>query len=174
VDRGEVVDRVRELRARDASPKVIARAVGLPPSQVTPTLRALAEADDAGAAPRRVVGCWVNPGWSNGLSVEPDRGWLDDADVAVHAGGLVSVLVAREDRRGRVSVCGYLVDVYCLGVKNAIGPRVMDPHALDGFVAAYFGGYDERPVMSTLERAVGAGNFHFTVTAGNPRAWSDL
>jgi hypothetical protein len=239
VDRGEVVDRVRELRAKGVSPKAIARAVGLPPSQVTPMLRALAEENEAGAAQRRVE-CWVSPGWSNGLRVDPDRQWPDDAGADVQAGGLASVLVAREEGRGRVSVCGHLVDVYCLGVKNAIGPRVMDPHGLDAFVAAYFGGYERRPVaaplelarhlvfgaveyarglgfephpdfaataahlgeweepaaitfgrdgepmfiqgpyddarkvMSTLERAVGAGNFHFTVTAGDPRTWSSL
>lgn len=33
--------------------------------------------------------------------------------------------VARRHRTNRLSVCGYLVDSYCLGVKNALGPRVM-------------------------------------------------
>ena len=37
--------------------------------------------------------------------------------------GLVTALVARAHRHDSVSVCVYLVDVYCLGVKNATGPR---------------------------------------------------
>jgi hypothetical protein len=80
VDRGEVVERVRELRSKGASPKAIARAVGLLPSQVTPLLRALAEADEVPVAQRRVLECWVSPGWSNGLGVDADREWPDDVD----------------------------------------------------------------------------------------------
>jgi hypothetical protein len=35
------------------------------------------------------------------------------------------------------------------------------------------GPYDDaRRVMSTLERTVGKGNLHFTVTAGDPRGWA--
>ena len=34
--------------------------------------------------------------------------------------GLAAVVVARRHRPQRVSVCGYLVDTFCLGVKNAI------------------------------------------------------
>jgi hypothetical protein len=38
----------------------------------------------------------------------------------------VSVLVARRDRWDKVSVCGYLADVYCLGVKKVLGPDIKD------------------------------------------------
>src|SRR2546430_6448040 len=70
MNRDEIVDRIRELRSKGATPKAIARAVGLPPSQVTPLLRALAEENEVGAAQRQLLGCWVNPGWSNGLTVD--------------------------------------------------------------------------------------------------------
>jgi hypothetical protein len=33
------------------------------------------------------------------------------------------VLAARRHRHDKVSVCGYLADVYCLGVKTALGRR---------------------------------------------------
>ena len=56
--------------------------------------------------------------------------------------GLVAVLVARKHRHGKVSVCGYLADVYCLGVKNALGPEIMDDLGLRGFaVRNFFSGY---------------------------------
>jgi hypothetical protein len=37
-------------------------------------------------------------------------------------GGQVTALVACLHRRGKVSALCYLVDVYCLGVKDPIGP----------------------------------------------------
>ena len=38
----------------------------------------------------------------------------------------------------RVSVCGYLVDTFCLGVKNVIGPELMRRRELDSFARMYF------------------------------------
>lgn len=54
--------------------------------------------------------------------------------------GLVSLVVAHDTGGGRVRVCGYLVDAYCLGVKNTIGPRVMDQQGLAEFARSFFGG----------------------------------
>jgi hypothetical protein len=45
----------------------------------------------------------------------------------------------------------YLVDVYCLGVKNAVPPRVMPTRDLGRFRASAFGGYKVRePVAAPL------------------------
>jgi hypothetical protein len=55
--------------------------------------------------------------------------------------GLASVVVAREHRRTRVSVCGYLVDTQCLGAKPTMGPRVMDCDELSHFNRAVFEAY---------------------------------
>jgi hypothetical protein len=41
-------------------------------------------------------------------------------------------------RRGRLVVCGYLVDTWCLGVKNAIGPRRMSERELEAFRDVFF------------------------------------
>lgn len=68
--------------------------------------------------------------------------------------GLVGVLVAREHRHGsRVSVCGYLVDVYCLGVKDALGPRVMDRVDLSRYVRRFFDTFDGSPLAAPIELA---------------------
>ncbi|MCO1653966.1 helix-turn-helix domain-containing protein [Pseudonocardia sp. S2-4] len=85
-----------------------------------------------------LVGTWVSRGWSAGLAVPPDRpDWSDDdADAGLE--GLVSVLVARRDRPRRLSVCGYLVDTYCLGVKNALGPTVLGDRELPDFRRRFF------------------------------------
>src|SRR5712692_9921697 len=62
-------------------------------------------------------------------------------------------LVARKYRYGKVSVCGYLADVYCLGVKNALGPEIMDDPDLRRFIRKYFSGYRGDPIEAPIELA---------------------
>jgi hypothetical protein len=145
--------RGRALRERCYAPKQIARALGMPPAAVAPLVRAIAAADQAGAGERKLVGCWVSPGWSQGLTVQGHPEWpeVDAADSG--AQGLVSVLVAREERYGRVGVCGWLVDVYCLGVKDVVGPRVMDERRGAEFTRSYFAAYQARPLAAPVELA---------------------
>lgn len=118
---------------------------------MAPLIRAVAtEADDEIEPP--LVGCWVNPGWSDEISVPAGHRW-PEGPANPGTSGLVSVLVVREQRRGRVSVYGYLVDVFCLGVKDVVGPRVMDPHALPTFVRSYYEAYEAEPLAVPLELA---------------------
>jgi hypothetical protein len=136
----ELLDQVRQLRGEGKSPKQIARALGMAPSAVAPLVRAIA-AQRATATQSQLVGCWVNTGWSLGLSVDPARGWSDEAPPTDGTGGLVSVLVARRHRWDKVSMCGYLADVYCLGVKNVLGPDLTDELALRQFLPTYYAAY---------------------------------
>src|ERR1700722_13285634 len=46
--------------------------------------------------------------------------------------GLVGVLVPR-DTGSTVVACGFLVDVFCLGVKNTNGPKTMDRRKFPDF-----------------------------------------
>ncbi|MGB0091934.1 MAG: hypothetical protein WBP81_05315 [Solirubrobacteraceae bacterium] len=67
-------------------------------------------------------------------------------------GGLVSAVVARRWRRRRsVGVCIYLIDAYCLGVKNAAGPDDIDDQALRRFIDHVFGGYHAPPEPVQIE-----------------------
>jgi hypothetical protein len=137
----ELLDQVRRLRGEGKSPKEIARALGMPPSAVAPLVRAVAAERGATTGETEVVGCWVNAGWSLGLSVDESRGWADEAPSEDGTGGLVSVLVARRHRWDKVSVCGYLADVYCLGVKKVLGPDIKDELALQRFLPDYYDAY---------------------------------
>src|SRR5215207_3962979 len=102
MDSQDLMGRVRALRERGYPPRQIARALGVPPAAVAPLVRAIAAADQAGAGERKLVGCWVSPGWSQGLTVKGHPEW-PDVDVAdPGAQGLVSVLVTRQERYGRV------------------------------------------------------------------------
>lgn len=155
MDDMELARQVRSLRARGHSPKAIARALRVRPARVAALVRDAARQEAAARPEPATVGCWVSPGWSIGLSVPADRGWPDRPAGHGDADGLAGVLVARE-RRGapdKVVVCGYLVDTYCLGVKNALGPRTMRRGELRGFVARFFDGFDADPLEAPLDLA---------------------
>lgn len=152
---GDLIEHVRELRGAGYSPKEIARSLGVRPATVTPLVRALAQEAAAAKTEPEVVGCWVSPGWCTGLTIDGHREWP-----AVYAGddyysGVAGVLVARRDRPRRVSVGGYLVDVYCLGVKNALGPRVMKDDDLASFRRSFFEGFADAgpPLEAPLDLA---------------------
>ncbi|TDD08842.1 helix-turn-helix domain-containing protein [Nonomuraea deserti] len=150
-------DRVRELRLQGRSPKEIARALKVAPSVVAPLVRAIA-AETAPTGDPEVVGCWINTGWSDGLDVDPARGWVDEAPGS-GADGMVCVLVARRHTWDRMTVCGYLADVYCLGVKNAIGPDVFDDLELRRFREYFFGeyaGWQEAPIELARHLVLGS------------------
>jgi hypothetical protein len=153
MDGEELLDRVRALRATGRTPKEIARTLGLRPAQVVPLVGDIAAEAHAGASERKLAGCWVSPGWSLGLSVEGHPGWPDVDAADAEALGLVSVLVTRQERYGRLRLCGWLVDVYCLGVKDAVGPRVMDERRAADFHSSFFAAYQARPLEAPPELA---------------------
>jgi hypothetical protein len=72
----ELLERVRELRARGRSPKEIARAIKVRPATVTPLIRRLAAAEpQEKEAP--LIGCWVNQGWSSSVRFTGHPEWPD-------------------------------------------------------------------------------------------------
>jgi hypothetical protein len=147
--------RARELRAAGRTPKQIARALGVRPATIAPLVRTLAQQDAATRQEPAVIGCWVSPGWSTALTIDKHEDW---PDVAIPDGGpegVACVVVARRHRRQQVSVCGYLVDVYCLGVKNALGPQIMNERDLPAFLHRFFTPFDKvsPPLAAPLELA---------------------
>jgi hypothetical protein len=149
-----LLDDVRRLRAAGAAPKEIARALEVPPAIIAPLIRQIAaeQAGDPGCEPA-LAGCWVSPGWSNQLLVVPREGWHD---VDVGAGGPAGValaLVARAGRGDQVTVCGYLVDTFCLGVKDALGPKRMRERDLPAFVRTYFRVFPAPALKAPIELA---------------------
>lgn len=155
----ELLTRVREMRERGSAPKQIARALGLRPAQATALVRRVAEAAQAHTAPdeRPVVGCWVNAGWSAGLDMARAPDWAAADRLArdpdSETGGFAQVLLARQERASKVTVTGFLVDVYCLGVKNVTGPEVMGSGSLAGYVPTYYSAFDHPPLSIGVEQA---------------------
>jgi hypothetical protein len=149
----ERLERVRLLREQGQTPKQIARALGIRSAEAGRLVRAAAIVAQAEAPEPALVGCWINPSWSTGLTVRDHPDWPRHEDPDAGTDGLVSVLVARKHRYGKVSVCGYLADVYCLGVKNALGPRIVDDLGLTGFVRDFFSSYVGDPLEVPIELA---------------------
>lgn len=149
----ERLESVRLLRERGQTPKQIARALGIRPGEAARLVRVAAAGAQAEAPGPALAGCWISPGWSTGLTVCGHPDWLLHEDPAAGIDGLAAVLVARKHRHGKVSVCGYLADLYCLGVKNALGPEIVDDLGLQGFVRDFFSGYDGDPVEVPIELA---------------------
>lgn len=135
----QIADQVARLRAEGHTPKDIARRLGLRPAEVSALIRTQA-AMAAGASEAvlpRVRWCWINTGWSAHLGLSGEAVAWGAADSG-SGSGLVSALWAREQRYGNLSVCGCIVDVYCLGVKNAFGPKSMASDELRQLVPRYF------------------------------------
>ena len=148
-----LLQQVRQLRAQGASPKAIARALRVPPAKVAPLVRLIAAQN---AEPQRrpdVVECWISPGWHEGLTFQPHTDWPVNPSAPDGAGGLVTVMVARPDQRSRSRVCVYLVDTFCLGVKNVMGPKAVSDNALHELRRTVFAGYDHLAVPAPLELA---------------------
>src|SRR6266545_2468415 len=192
--------RAQALRTAGNSPKQIARALGIPRSQAVSLLHS-SPSPRPQRPPRtsipdkRLIGCWISRQWSNGLTItDRPADWIDDTDLPPLAmgAGLPSICVAREHNDTEAAVCGYLVDTYCQGVKNAAALG-FDPHR-DFYLAKphlgtwqppsriqfglhgrpYFqqGPYDNPSrIIRTLDRSVGPGNYGFTtnITTGDLR-----
>ena len=81
--------------------------------------------------------------------------WPDDVGAPPEAldSGVACVLLAAPDGHNRASVCGYLVDTWCLGVKNAFGPRRMSSADLAAFRRHYFGHWRSQGIPVPLELA---------------------
>ncbi len=143
------------------------------PAAVAPLVRMIAAERAAGTEPE-LAGCWVSPGWRAGLTLAGHPEWPGGETVHPETSGVVGVLLAREDRNRNVSACGYLLDVYCLGVKNALGPRRMRRDELGPFVRTYFCPWDSggvpAPVELARELVLGAVEYARALGFAPPRA----
>ncbi len=147
----ELEQKVRELRAQSYSPKQIARTLGVRPAEVAELVRTIAAQSASEAPEPALIGCWLSAGWSSGLSWVGHEDWREVVPVIEGSGGLVSVLVAREERGSRVSICTWLLDVYCLGAKRVSGPGVKRDFELALLRQRLYAPHVGTPVQAPLE-----------------------
>lgn len=146
--------RVLELRGQGRTPKQIAQALGARPAVVASLVRSIAGGEASNHGEPTVTGCWVSPGWRKGLTVDGHPEWPDGAGEEDESlAGLVAVLVARDHRYEKQALCGYLLDVYCMGVRDVFGPRAVPARETPAFVERYFEGYPAAAVEAPIELA---------------------
>ena len=150
-----VLEKVRELRARRYTPAEIARALAISKSEAEQLVRAVA-AEQGTSAPGRggdQVQCWVSPGWSHKLTIDGYCHWPcgDGSENEATDSGVALVMTAAPDGHGRVQMCTFLVDTWCLGVKNAMGPVRMRTHELVTIRRQCFGAWRSQGIAAPLE-----------------------
>src|SRR5262249_8424990 len=122
-----------------------------------PLIKAVAAAR---AQTDEIIACYITPGWSSGLTIAGDPDWPDLNASESDVSGLAGVLVARAAGHNRVKAAGFLVDVYCLGVKNAWPPREMAasrlPEHTDKFFVAFSGRHMPAPAELARHLVYGA------------------
>jgi len=118
---------------------------------VTDIVRAMAAERGATGDEHEHVEYLLNGGRSTGLKIIGHHPEWHDPATDESIGGLVTALVARRRHRRGATVCVYLLDVYCLGIKNAMGPdhdgRAGAPSTHDHA----FGGYEAPPMPAPIE-----------------------
>ncbi|MCT7960047.1 DNA-binding response regulator [Laspinema sp. D1] len=140
----EQTQEILRLREKKLTPKQIARKMGLKISDVTVFLKEQAEQmaiarKESGELPP-VVECLIN---ANCLSrLFPEKGAIatqseDDLDTT-NDPGMAIVTVTRSPAFNRFIVCTYLVDYWCLGVKDASGPRKYNRSEYQKIASLYY------------------------------------
>lgn len=156
---------ISSLRALNLTPKQIARQLGLKPALVNTILKQQAQqvAKERLAAGELepVAECWVNADCACSLlppqSTESSPRRLEGSSLLSDADelftGLALVAVTRQPAYNRFSVCTYLVDPWCLGVKDAHGPRQFHSIEYTQFIEKSYQSFALGPQAITLEQA---------------------
>jgi hypothetical protein len=153
----EQIQEITQLRNLNLSPKQIARKLNLRPAEVTAIIQDQAQ---AGAAPKElppIHQCLVNADAAQHLLRQTKgKGWggLFNRKKAEEGDdpGFAQVTISRLDRHDYY-ICSYLVDYWCLGIKDCLGPRKMDRHKYELMINASYSAFDEGYREITLEQA---------------------
>ncbi len=156
----EQVQEIIRLRALNLSPKQIARKLGLRPAEVNSWLRQQAEEV---TITRRALGelaplerCLINEEAAERLLESQKKGWLGSkrksSEASDGVGGLAQIFVTRVEGN-QYLVGSYLVDYWCLGVKNVLRPRKLNRTKYEALVKKTYSQFQQSYREITLEQA---------------------
>ena len=154
-----LLERVRALRERRYTPAEIARSLAISKGDAARLVRTVAIESETGTADaaqaRDQTRCWINPGWRHGLRIEGHGDWPSDAGAPAESrdSGVALVLAARPSGHGRLTTSSYLVDTWCLGVKNAVGPKRIGNRELEALRRQYYARWRSPGIPIPLELA---------------------
>ena len=153
----EQTQEVLALRVQNLTPKEIARKLGLRPAEVTAIIRSQSEQSAQDRLDRGemdpIYECLVSGTFPDDRFLTLGQQRPKKSDSMDELGGLTIVVVARKSRPGKLMICTYLVDYYCLGIKNVIGPKQILESEYPKFKAKCFMAFDKEPKVITTEQA---------------------
>ncbi len=153
----EQAQEILVLRVQNFTPKEIARKLGLRPADVTAIIRSEGEKatqdrfDRGEMAP--IYECLVSANFPDDRFLTLGQQRPEPSDSIDETRGTTIVVVARNSRPGKLIVCSYLVDYYCLGIKDVIGPRQILESEYPKFREKCFQAFDNHSKMITIEQA---------------------
>jgi hypothetical protein len=143
------IQEISRLRSLNLSPKEIARSLKLRPAEVKEVLQQQAMALELERTASGIIDplykCMVNVSGEMLLDSHAPKDLIEEQ-------GFAQVFVARTHRQ-QLSVCSYLVDYWCLGVKNALGPKKMSKIDYESMVQSTSHRFHESFMEITLEQA---------------------
>jgi hypothetical protein len=149
----EQVQEINRLRSLNLSPKQIARKLGLRPSSVTAFVRNQAEeinlARQARGELASVEHCLINEIAAQQLLEPKNKNETSEDDLE---GGLAQIFVTRVEKNKYI-VASYLVDYWCLGVKDALEPRKVNRNQYETMVEKSYRNFHQDYREISLEQA---------------------
>jgi hypothetical protein len=119
----ETLEAINHLRSLKLSPKQIARQLGLRPAEVSAAIKqqAIDQAAEQGPVLPPLHSCTIN---ELAAAMLLNRREVSPLDLSISEAGKTHVFVLRLDR-GKYLLTAFLVDFWCLGIKDCFGPRKM-------------------------------------------------
>jgi hypothetical protein len=140
---------ILRLRAAKVAPKQIARNLGLRPAEVKTFIQEHAEElylkQTAAGTQNSVYECLINQGAADHLLA-------GNSKEKEGTGGLAQVILARQEKN-RIISASYLVDYWCLGVKDVIAPDKMGKRGYERLKGLLTENFREPFVDISLEQA---------------------
>ena len=146
--------KIANLRALNLTPKQIARKLELRVAEVSTVIRVQAEANALAHGKTDsldpLLECWANGGAVEHFleNQTPSAETVED-----ESQGIAIVTVTRKASYNRMVICTYLLDYWCLGLKDAMGPRKYSTQDYAYFLDQAYQGFEEAPQEITLEQA---------------------
>jgi hypothetical protein len=162
----ETQQQILDLRALKLTPKQIARKLGMKVSEVSAAIQNQAQQ----ATLDRLASGELDPVYQclaseNLVQLLPSTAENSIKNLLTKIipvknnddinNGLGLVVIAREGRYNKITFCSYLLDVWCLGVKDAMPPRAVDRAKFKDVAHKLFSLFSGEPQEVPLEVAQG-------------------
>jgi hypothetical protein len=158
---------IMDLRALNLTPKQIARKIGIKVSEVNTVIQAQTQQKTLDRIAKGeldpVYQCFASDSLIQLLPKDSPASNIKNLLTKIVPAkkndnidrGLGLVVIAREARYSQITLCSYLLDIWCLGVKDTMPPRTVDRIKFKEVTEALFELFPGKPQEIPLEVAQG-------------------